>query len=188
MRRHDLVRPVRGSRAAGFTLVELLVSLLLLLLALALAAQILVESSQMLADTAAEQVESPLPLAVARLRADVLGSASFSALQDNLLLEGHPAGSVLYELAGDELRRIVLDAADERACEPAGESVLLRGVAGWRCSEVGPRLLAVTIRYRRRAVRPSPLPTLPAHRGPSREERTETLLLAPRGAGLGESW
>ncbi|HYG64898.1 MAG TPA: prepilin-type N-terminal cleavage/methylation domain-containing protein, partial [Thermoanaerobaculia bacterium] len=141
---------VRGSRAAGFTLVELLVSLLLLLLALGLAAQVLVESSQMLADAAAEQVESPPSLAVARLRADVLGSASFSALEDNLLLQGHPAGSVLYELAGDELRRIVLDTTGE----PLGESVLLRGVIGWRCSEVGPRLLAVTIRYRRRAVRP----------------------------------
>ena len=181
MRRPD---PGRRSGAAGFTLVELLVSLFLLLLALALAAQLLVESSQMLADAAAEQVESPLPLAVARLRADIVGAASFTLLDDRLLLEGHPAGTVLYEMTGDELRRIVVDAAGE----PLGESVLLRGVAGWRCSEAGPRLLAVAIRYRRRAVRPSPLPVLPAHRGASSEERTETLLLAPRGAGLGGSW
>jgi prepilin-type N-terminal cleavage/methylation domain-containing protein len=171
---------------SGFTLVELLVSLLLVLLALALAAQILVESSQMLADAAAEQLEAPLPLATARLRSDILGAASFTVLDggDRLLLEGHPAGTVLYERAGDELRRIVLDAGGE----PLGESVLLRGVAAWRCQGSGSRLVAVTIRYRRRAIRPSPLQTLPAHGRPGGEERTETLLLAPRGAGLGESW
>jgi hypothetical protein len=173
----------------GFTLLEVLISLVLLMLALALAAQILLETSQVLTEAAAEQLDAPIPLAVARLRGDVLGSAAFTVVEGprgeaGLLLEGHPAGTILYERAGDELRRTLLDPGGA----PLGEGVLMRGVTGWSCIEVGPRLVAIEIRYRRRTVRPSPLSTLPAFRGPRTKERTESLLLALRGAGLGDSW
>jgi prepilin-type N-terminal cleavage/methylation domain-containing protein len=182
------LEPSRAAR--GFTLIEVLVSLVLLMLAFALAAQLLMETSQMLADAAGEQIESSVPLAVARLRGDVLGSASFTVLNDpdggppRLLLEGHPAGAVLYEQDGSEIHRLLLDDAG-KADE---ESVLLRGVLGWQCVAVAPRLLLVDIRYQRRGQRPSPLPGLPAFRAPGTEEKTERLLVVPRGAGLGESW
>jgi prepilin-type N-terminal cleavage/methylation domain-containing protein len=174
----------------GFTLIEVLVSLVLLMLAFALAAQLLMETSQMLADASGEQIESPVPLAVARLRGDVLGSSSFTVVADpdggppRLLLEGHPSGAVLYERDGTEIHRLLLDDAGK----PGAESVLLRGVTSWQCMAVAPRLLRVDLRYRRRGQRPSPLPGLPAFRAPETEERTESLLLVPRGAGLGESW
>lgn len=188
MDRPDLFQPSRAVR--GFTLIEVLVSLVLLMLAFALAAQLLMETSQMLADAAGEQIESSVPLAVARLRGDVLGSSSFTVLNDpdggppRLLLEGHPAGAVLYEKDGGEIHRLLLDDAGK----PGAESVLLRGVRGWQCVAVAPRLLLVDIRYQRRGQRPSPLPGLPAFRAPGTEEKSERLLVVPRGAGMGESW
>ncbi|HYN22698.1 MAG TPA: prepilin-type N-terminal cleavage/methylation domain-containing protein [Thermoanaerobaculia bacterium] len=169
---------------AGFTLVELLVSLVITMLALALAAQVLMESSQMLVDAAAEQADSAMPLVVARLRGDVRAAASFHVVGPALLLEGHPAGTVVYERAGEELRRTVLDGTGQIL----GSAPALRGVTGWSCIPVGPGLLAVTLAHRRSTLRRGPLPALPAQRGPKQEERSELFLVAPRGAGLGESW
>ena len=62
---------MRGTGGEGFSLVEVLVALVLFLVGVAFAAQLLVETSQQLADAAAEQVEAPMPLVRARLRADV---------------------------------------------------------------------------------------------------------------------
>ena len=98
---------------AGFTLVELLISLLLLSLALALAAQVMMEGAQMLTDAAAEQADAPMPLVAARLRGDIRAATGFEVLEGlegpALFLDGHPAGLVVYQKIGDELRRTVLD-------------------------------------------------------------------------------
>ncbi len=173
---------------AGFTLVELMVSLVLLLLGLALAAQILMESAQLFAESAGEQIDAPIPLAIARLRGDVLAASSFQVTIGDeglrLVLEGHPVGTVLYERAGEELRRSVLDAAGE----PGKATTVLRGVSEWICVPASPRLVVLGLRYRRHAVPRSPLPRLPAFRGPRHEERQEWLTLAPRGGGLGDGW
>jgi prepilin-type N-terminal cleavage/methylation domain-containing protein len=176
--------------ASGFALLELLIALVLVSLALALSAQVLMESSQMLADVAAEQTDAPMPLVVARLRGDVRAASGFEVLPGEsgdpprLVLLGHPAGTILYEPIGRELRRTVL-----------GEDGMLRGSApalhnltGWSCAEVTPRLLLVTVSHRRSKLRPGLLPQLPGQRGPVSEERTESILVAPRGAGLGRSW
>jgi prepilin-type N-terminal cleavage/methylation domain-containing protein len=169
---------------AGFTLVELLVSLVITMLALALAAQVLMESSQMLVDAAAEQADAPMPLVVARLRGDVRAAASFQVVGSTLLLEGHPAGAVVYERVGEELRRTVLDGSGG----VLGSAPALRGVTGWSCFPAGPGLLGVNLVHRRSALRRGPLPALPARRGPKQEERSELFLVAPRGSGLGERW
>lgn len=169
---------------AGFTLVELLVSLVVVMLALALASQVLMESSQMLVDAAAEQADAPMPLVVARLRGDVRAAASFQVAGSALVLQGHPAGVVVYEKFGEELRRTVFDGTGE----VIGSAPALRGVTSWSCFQTAPGLLAVSLAHRRSALRRGPLPMLPGQRGPKEETRAELFLVAPRGSGLGESW
>jgi prepilin-type N-terminal cleavage/methylation domain-containing protein len=173
----------------GFALLELLIALVLVSLALALTAQLLMESSQMLTAAAAEQTDAPMPLVLARLRGDVRASGGFEVLaaedgSARLFLLGHPAGTVLYERIGRDLRRTVL--AEDGTVR--GLSTALRGVTGWSCGAVGPRLILVTVSERRSRLRPGVLPQLPSQRGPVSEERTESFLVAPRGAGLGISW
>jgi hypothetical protein len=169
----------------GYALLELLIALVLVSLALALSAQVLMESSQMLADASAEQTDAPMPLVVARLRADVRAADTFQVLPGGqLLLPGHPAGTILYERIGRELRRTVLDAQGK----PRGSAPALHNVTGWVCAEVTPRLLLITVSHRRSVLRPGVLPQLPGRRGPVTEERSESILVAPRGAGLGRSW
>ena len=122
------------NRQAGFTLVELLISLVVMGLALALTAQVLMEGAQMLTDVAAEQADAPMPLVAARLRGDVRASSGFEVLPGlegpALFLEGHPAGVVVYQKVGDELRRTVLDETGK----VRGESPALYGVTSWSCA------------------------------------------------------
>jgi len=176
------------NRQAGFTLVELLISLVVMGLALALTAQVLMEGAQMLTDVAAEQADAPMPLVAARLRGDVRASSGFEVLPGlegpALFLEGHPAGVVVYQKVGDELRRTVLDETGK----VRGEAPALRGITGWSCAPLAPGLVAVTLSHNRSAIRRGPLPNLPGQRGPRSEVRSETFLVAPRGAGLGSAW
>ncbi len=175
----------RRSGARGFTLVETLIALVLLLFALALAAQLLAESAERFATAQGEVTEPPVALLLARMRGDVRAAAAFSTLPDGgLRLDGHPAGTIVYRQVGSEVRRQVYAASGELAADaPAWRDVL-----GFSSAALGDRLAAVTVRYRRRALGRSPLPGLPADRGSRWEERTETLLAAPRGAGLGNGW
>jgi len=176
------------NRQAGFTLVELLISLLVMSLALALAAQVMMEGAQMLTEAAAEQADAPMPLVAARLRGDIRAAAGFEVIEGlegpALLLEGHPAGLVVYQKVGDELRRTVLDEAGK----VRGEAPALQGVTSWSCSPITPGLVAVSLSHRRSAIRRGVLPMLPGNRGPRTEERSETFLVAPRGTGLGSAW
>ncbi|HEX3128706.1 MAG TPA: prepilin-type N-terminal cleavage/methylation domain-containing protein [Thermoanaerobaculia bacterium] len=171
-------------RQRGFALLELLIALVLVSLALGLTAQLLMESSQMLTAAAAEQTDAPMPLVLARIRGDVRASGGFDVVEDRLYLLGHPAGTVVYERDGRELRRTVLD----QHGVIRGSSPALRGVTQWSCGAIGPRLLLVTIGNRRSRLRAGVLPQMPSQRGPVSEERVESILVAPRGAGLGLSW
>lgn len=178
----------RGGFQAGFTLVELLVSLVLTGLALALTAQVMMEGAQMLTDAAAEQTDAPMPLVAARLRGDVRAAARFEVMPGlegpALFLGGHPAGLVVYQKIGSELRRTVID----QTGKIRGEAPALRGMTSWNCAPIGPRLVAVSLSHSRSRMRRGPLPTLPGRRGPRFEERSETFLVAPRGTGLGAAW
>lgn len=179
---HD-PRAVRAAR--GFTLVEVLIALVLLMLALAIAAQLLEESAERLATVQGEATEPPADLLLARLRGDVRAAASLAVLPDGALrLDGHPAGTVVYRRLGSELRREVYDAGGELAAEtPAW-----RNVVGFESVALSDKLAAVALSYRRRRLGRSPLPGLPADRGPVWEEKTESLVATARGAGLGAGW
>lgn len=176
-------RPPASSQA-GFTLVEMLISLVLLLFALGLASQILIESQQALVDTAAEALDSPVPLAVARLRSDVLTSSSFAIAVDEVLghrlaLVGHPEGTVLYEREGTDLVRRVYDGLGIES----GRGLVLRGVTDFQAFDVveGFDLLRIDIGYSVHQGRKSPLPTVPGFRGPRTKDQKEVLFLLPRG-------
>jgi|HubBroStandDraft_3_1064219.scaffolds.fasta_scaffold01404_5 hypothetical protein len=181
----------RGSEA-GFTLVEMLISFVLLVLAVTIAAQLLVEAAQMFTDVAGEQHDPMVPLAVARLRNDVQGAVSYQDLSPDplscspLVLQGGTGGTVVYTLAGEEVRRAVV-APDGTA---GATEILLRQVTSWTCAGHGssPPVLELDFSYRRRAVRRTPLAVLPVYARPRDEQKSETLLLTLRGAGLGSSW
>ena len=172
---------------AGFTLVELLLALVLLLLALALTAQLFGESAEQLLDSAGDQADPTVPQILDRLRGDVQTSSGYAVCEeDQLVLTGHPAGIVLYARDDDTntLRRGIF-AADGT---PKGESAPWRGVSGWNCTPLGPRLLRLDVVYQawkpRRTLGPPP----PAARGAKSVVRGDTLFLTLRGAGLGGSW
>ena len=178
----------RRAAEGGFSLIELLVALVLVGLGLALAAQLLMETSQMLADAAAEQTETALPLARAHLRTDIQACRSAMTVPGlagpELWLVGHPAGTVRYRKVGREIRRDV--AAGVGVWE--GEAVAMGNVQSFVVLSVTTELVAVEIHVLRRAVRHSPLPAVPGVRGPADEERLETLVVAPRGGGLELGW
>jgi prepilin-type N-terminal cleavage/methylation domain-containing protein len=184
------VRPRAGSRQSGFTLIEMLVTLVLVGLGLALAAQLLMETSQMMVDAAAEQTETSLPLARARLRTDLQSCQTAQVVPGpsgriaELWLLGRAAGPMRYRKVGRDLVREVAS-ADGDWDQP---TPVLRNVQSWDALPMPGGLVMLEIHLLRRTIRRSPLPTVPGTRGPLEEERVETLVVAPRGGGLGLGW
>jgi prepilin-type N-terminal cleavage/methylation domain-containing protein len=183
-------RRTRRAGRSGFTLIELTISLAVLLVALALASQLLMETAQLFAETSGESLDAPVPLVLARIRADVQGSVGAYPV-----LDGHGAlekvviqdlgRQIVYGRAGGDLyRTLVLDDGS-----PPRTALLWRGITGWSCRVIDPKgLIELAVSYRRRSVPSTPLPVLPAFRGPVTEELTQRMFLLPRGAGLGDTW
>lgn len=192
--RHGARAGAAGTRReAGFTLVELVVAMLLLGLAVALSAQLLGEAQQMLVDAGHEALDPAAALIATRLRADVLGATVAVAAQQPdhscayLELVGQPPGPILYQLTGGGLVRSVLDAGGM----PSGAAVLLPSATAFSCvtsSLGGPTVVLLDYRYRRTRTRRSPLMLVPSLWGPRQEEVRESLILVPRGGGLGTWW
>ena len=183
--------PAAPRRPTGFTLVELVVSLAILMLALALAAQILMETAQLFADSARQNRVSSVPEAVSRLRGDVLGATYFSitvhhdGTMDKLFLFGHPEGTVIYELIQGELVRSV----SVGGAPPEPGTPLWQGVTSWsaRAVPTGGPLLDLEVDYQEPR-EPRLLALLPGIGKPPAATRIERLYLLPRGAGLGNGW
>lgn len=183
-----------GSGQAGFTLVEMLITLVLLLVGLMIASELLMEAAQLLATTSGEAADTPVPLAIARLRADVQGADSalpvFSEEGDlvALVFAGRDASGrerqVVYSKSEDILLRRVVRTDGSL---PGSPEIVWKQVLGWR-SEINGGLVDLRIDYMRRAVPRSPLPGLPVDRGPRAELRTERMFFLTRGSGLGASW
>lgn len=139
----------RRARQAGFTLVELLVSLLLLLLVFLLAGRLLVESGRIFAAAGRELRAPDDELALRALRADLRGgvpSGSWGAdwsSEPLVLLEG--ARAVAWATDGERLFRA--EASD--AGEPPVQRAQLDGVIAFRWRVPVPGLFEVEIVRRR---------------------------------------
>lgn len=179
----------RRTREGGFTLLETLIALTLVLFALGLASQLLMETAVLFQGSAREARSTPVPQAIARMRADVMASA-FALVttypdgsMDRLILSGHPAGSVVYQLAGTNLYRI------QNGVDAADGDVLWQGVDSWRASTIPPggRLLHVEIHYRQ-VKGPQFLARTPGRQGKLEIPRVQSLYALPRGTGMGTGW
>ena len=176
------------SRQAGFTLIEMLISLVLLMVGLLIAAELLMETAQLFATTARETTERPIPLAIARLRADVQGADSASPLfnEDGDLTGvflARPDQAVVYYKEDTKLMRRV----DRGSFEVDTPEVVWENVLAWR-AEVNRGVLDLRIDYMRRGAPPSPLPGMPLDRVPVYEPWSERMFFLTRGSGLGASW
>jgi prepilin-type N-terminal cleavage/methylation domain-containing protein len=176
----------------GFTLIEILIALVLMMLGLLLAAQLLMETSKLFAETSGEATDTPVPLVLARIRGDIQGSAAASpVLQVDgslaaITMLGGPDGEIVYAKQGTDLFRSVIPSNGD---PPKPPSLLWRGVTAWSCQIVsGTSVVDLQVTYRRRSVPHTPLAVLPAYRGALTEELTQRMYLLPRGGGLGASW
>jgi len=177
----------------GFTLIEISIALLLLMLGLALAAQLLMETSKLFAETSGEAIDTPVPLVLSRIRGDVQGSAAAApVLQVNgslaaITMVGGPEGEVVYARQGTDLFRSIVPSNGDPPRPPA---LLWRGVTAWSCQIVPgtTSLVDLQVTYLRRTVPHTPLAVLPAYRGPLTEELTQRMYLLPRAGGLGDTW
>jgi prepilin-type N-terminal cleavage/methylation domain-containing protein len=182
------MRPLSSRRRqAGFTIVEMMIALVLLMVGLMIAADLLMESSRLFVETAGEAIDNPAPLAVARVRGDIQNATSvtplLSPLDHSTLIGVDVQGGgqeIVYQKTGDTIYRTVYSSGGT----PQDPVPLWRGVTSWSCeagSKDAPAILSVT--YRRRSTPHTPLPVLPAYRGPLQEEVQEILYVLPRGDG-----
>jgi prepilin-type N-terminal cleavage/methylation domain-containing protein len=196
-RAHDLGGAVGkaagGPGERGFTLVEMVVSMVILAVAVGIAAELLGETQQMLVDAGREALDPAAALIATRLRADVQGAAVAVAVQNPdlscafLELFGHPSGPIVYRLVTGDLVRSAVAVNGV----PLGSAVLLHGATSFRCATSslgGPTVVLLSYSYSRSRVRRSPLMLMPSLWGPAQEVVSESLILTPRGAGLGTSW
>ncbi len=120
-------------RSGGFSLIEMMVSLLLLSIAMSIAARLMLESQLRLAHSAEQALDPESTLALKLLRADIRASAAVTARDsewswDPLSLVGHPNGALRYQKVGTDLIRRI-GATDGRL---ASERIVLRDVTVWR--------------------------------------------------------
>lgn len=149
---------VPGDHRAGFSLVEVAVTLAVLAIALALAGRLVLESQLGLVRTQAE-LANPLPrYALTRLRADLETATDVAAIltgwrSSPLQVTLATGERVAWREAGGGLERLVLDGAGVIVVR----HVALRDVAAWRWREVAPGLIDVEVTVRARDTSAVPL-------------------------------
>jgi prepilin-type N-terminal cleavage/methylation domain-containing protein len=139
------MRRAAPSRVSGFTLIEVLISLVLITLALTLAAQLLVESRLLLEDSNRRARDPVLTLAVSQLRNDLQGSASAVGggawSSGPLVLTGLEVGTVTYAVSGDALERRVVNSLGVES----SRREVLKPLKAWRWRAVNARLVDVEL-------------------------------------------
>lgn len=186
-----------GTAEAGFSLLEILVTLAVLAIGLALAAGILVQTQRMLAQGVAEVRAPEAALVVAHVRADLQAAAGIGGgagagrspwSRDRLVLLGTTGEAVVYERREDRLVRF--GGVTDRRFRTAGEGrTVLPGLISWRW-KADSRLVTVELIYDRPEVARWALVS-PRAAGPvagRRQWSTERVSAAMRGGGLGWGW
>jgi len=183
----------RTGAQAGFTLLEMVVTLLLVGVSLFLAAGMLQEA-QVLSAGATRKLQDPLgALAVTRLRSDVQGSRAVLSPSlpllwtgDPLSLSGYYPETILtWRLREGRLERILSDAASG---EVLSTQVWLSGTASWRWRLVDRSLVDVEVAWHRAPELASyALDGRPGSR-PTEVLEVDGLRLALRGRGWGVGW
>jgi prepilin-type N-terminal cleavage/methylation domain-containing protein len=149
-----------GDGRAGFTLVEVLVTLGVLAVGLALASRLLIESQLGLVRTSAE-LGNPMPrYALERLRSDLEQADAVPVLlpgvwgSSPMVLIFPGGGRVAWARSevGD-IERVILDPAGR----PEVRHVALRDVAEWRWRLAAPRLVDLELTYQARDTSRVPL-------------------------------
>jgi len=180
------VQLTSGRRAAattaGFTLVEMMVTLGVLAIALALASRLLIESQLGLVRTSAE-LGNPLPrYAVTLLRLDLEEAQPIAPMMPvwraSPLVLTLPGGERVAWLGtdADALERVLLDDAGK----PLVRHVVLRDIAAWRWRPATERLIDVEITYRARDTSGVPLADVPRTWSPPTVERVAWLRVSRR--------
>ncbi len=178
--------PARRRPAAGSTLIELLVALVVLAVGLLLAAGLLVQAYRMLAQSGLELRAPVEELAMARIRQDLQEAAGLARApllpgwdRDRLALVTPGGRVVVYERQGDDLVREVAG---------GGRSLVLRNLVSWRWLPVAPRLVSVEVIYDRASGARHGVADPAGPLGGVRSWRTLRVTATLRGAGLGRGW
>lgn len=180
------LRSGHGPVQAGFTLVEVVVTLAVLAVALALAAGILVETHRMMAQAGLELRAPASEEALDLLRAELQGAAGVSGgppggigwSRDRLVLVRPDGDRVVYERNGRRLLRRMEE----------GERTAVPDLVSWRWRRDAPTLVTVEVVYEGRR---GPGGGIVSPRGRiegTTEWRTRRLTAAVRGGGAQRGW
>jgi len=179
-----LTRTGRPRRTAGWTLLELVVTISILALALLLSGPLLEAGLRHIAFEQERVLEAEVTNAFKQLRADVTSAVGASEKNGNLLLSLPGNRTISYGLQEDRLRR--------RLDEPpkkGGERTVLDGVGSFRWTPLpgsGKPALRIELSYLR-IRRPGPLAKDGQRVIAPQEMHQESLVLTLRGGG-GVGW
>ncbi len=177
------VRSGRPRRTAGWSLLELVLTILILTVALLLSGPLLQAGLRHMAFEQERILEAEATVALKQLRADVTAAVSAINKDEDLLLVLPGKRRITYGLQGDRLRRRLDDP------EGGGERTVLDGVGsfGWtRLPGSGKPSLLIQLTWLRTR-RPGPLAKDGFRVVAPREMHQESLVLTLRGGG-GVGW
>ncbi len=124
----------RTRRTAGWTLLELIVTISLLTMALLLSGPLLHESLRHVVLEEQRALETQATLALRQLRADVTAARGVSEVPEEKLILSLPGQrQITYRLQGDELRRRL----DNDQASGSGERTVLSDVSTFRWTLLG---------------------------------------------------
>ena len=173
---------VTAGAQAGFTVIEMVVTLGVVAIGLALASRLLIESQLGLARTSAE-IANPLPgYALTLLRSDLEQAAPIPPMapvwRSTPLVLSFPSGERVAWVGTEAgaIERVILDAVGR----PRVRHVVLRSVVDWRWRPASDRLIDAEITYSARDTSGVPLADVPRTWSPPTVDRVAWLRVGMR--------